>query len=59
MNLKRQFEINNGNLIDYFDVSLVSNDALLQKYLNSNNDARLKSIVATIQKEQNDVIRQQ
>ncbi len=57
MNLKRQYEIDNGNLIDYFDVSLVSNDALLQKYLNSNNDARLKSIVATIQKEQNDVIR--
>ena len=57
MNLKKQYEIDNGNLIDYFDVSLVSNDALLQKYLNSNNDARLKSIVATIQKEQNDVIR--
>lgn len=57
MNLKRQYEIDNGNLLDYFDVSLVSNDALLQKYLNSNNDARLKSIVATIQKEQNDVIR--
>ena len=27
------------------------------KYLNTNNDARLKSIVSTIQKEQNDVIR--
>ncbi len=57
MSLKRQYEIEKGNLIDYYDVDLVSNDGLLQKYLNSNNDARLKSIVATIQKEQNDVIR--
>ena len=30
---------------------------MLQKYLNSNNDSRLKSIVSTIQKEQNEVIR--
>lgn len=57
MSLKRQFEIEKGILQEYFDVNLVSNDNLLQKYLNSNNDARLKSIVATIQKEQNEVIR--
>lgn len=57
MTLKRQFEIEKGQLVDFFDVNLVSNDSLLQKYLNTNNDARLKSIVATIQKEQNDVIR--
>ena len=57
MSLKRQYEIDNGTLLEYFDVDLVSNDGLLQKYLNSNNDARLRSIVSTIQKEQNDVIR--
>ena len=57
LNLKRQFEIDKGKLLGYFDVDLVSNDELLQKYLNTNNDARLKSIVATIQKEQNAVIR--
>lgn len=57
MTLKRQYEIESGQLEEYFDVDLVSNDGLLQKYLNSNNDARLKSIVSTIQKEQNDVIR--
>ena len=57
MSLKRQFEIELGELQEYFDVDLVSNDELLQKYLSSNNDARLKSIVSTIQKEQNDVIR--
>ena len=57
MNLKRQYEIEKGQLIDYFDVELVANDSLLQRYLNSNNDSRLKSIVSTIQKEQNEVIR--
>lgn len=57
MTLKRQYEIEMGELLEYFDVDLVSNDELLQKYLNTNNDARLKSIVATIQKEQNEVIR--
>lgn len=57
MGLKRQFEIDDGQLINYFDVDLVSNDSLLQRYLNSNNDSRLKTIVATIQQEQNSVIR--
>lgn len=45
MSLKRQYEIEAGELQEYFDVDLVSQDSLLQKYLNSNNDARLKSIV--------------
>ena len=57
LTLKRQYEIESGQLIDYHDVDLVSNDTLLQKYLNDNNEARLKSIVSTIQKEQNEVIR--
>ena len=57
MLLKRQYEIENGELQEYFDVDLVLNDGLLQKYLNDNNDARLKSIVSTIQKDQNDIIR--
>ncbi len=59
MSLKRQYEIEAGELLECFDVDLVSNDNLLQKYLNSNNDTRLKSIVSTIQKEQNSVIRKQ
>lgn len=57
LQLKRQYEIRNGNLFGYQDVDLVSNDSLLQEYLNSNNDTRMKSIVSTIQKEQNNVIR--
>lgn len=56
--LKRQFEIEHGILEDFIDVDIASSDLLLQKYLSSNNnDARLKNIVATIQKEQNEVIR--
>lgn len=55
--LKRQFEIEDGELLNYFDVDIVSNDQLLQKYLQVNNDMRLKNIVSTIQKEQNYAIR--
>ncbi len=57
LDLKRQFDISDGILNNYFDVDLVANDVLLQKYLNDNNDSRLKSIVSTIQKEQNEIIR--
>jgi len=55
--LKRQFEIEKGKLLNYNDVDIVSNDVLLQKYLNDNNDVRLKNIVSTIQSEQNMAIR--
>ena len=57
LSLKRQFEIEKGELLNYFDVDLVTSDDILQKYLIQNNDSRLKNIVSTIQKEQNEVIR--
>lgn len=57
LKLKRQFEIENGKINKIFDVDIVSNDKLLQSYLGVNNDKRLKNIVATIQKEQNDIVR--
>ncbi len=57
LQLKRQYNIEDSKLIDYFDVDIVSNDQLLQTYLNTNNDKRLKNIVATIQGEQNYIIR--
>lgn len=57
LTLKRQYEIENGKLLSYHDVDFVSNDTLLQKYLNENNDMRLKNIVSTIQSEQNIAIR--
>ena len=57
MSIKRQFDIEDGKLLTYFDIDLVTGDKLLQKYLEKNNDSRLKTIISTIQKEQNDVIR--
>ncbi len=57
LQLKRQYNIEDSKLIDYFDVDIVSNDQLLQNYLNTNNDKRLKNIVSTIQGEQNYIIR--
>ncbi len=56
MSLKRQYEIEAGKLLGYFDIDSVSNDNLLEKNFNNSN-VRLKSIVPTIQKEQNSVIR--
>ena len=57
LKLKRQYNIENKELIDFFDVDTVSNDDLLKPYLSVNADARTKNIVSTIQKEQNDIIR--
>ncbi len=56
--LKRQFEIEAGKLLSYTDVDTVSNDELLQPYLGAGADTRLKNIVATIQEEQNRIIRE-
>ena len=55
--LKRQYQIENQNLIDYQDVDTVSNDEILKPYLNAKADTRLKNIVSTIQSEQNKIIR--
>ncbi len=57
MSLKRQIVINNKNVESIFDVDSVSDDELLKPYLGANADSRLKNIVATIQNEQNDIIR--
>ena len=55
--LKRQYNIENGKLISFQNVETVSSDELLNECLNASVDDRLKNIVATIQKEQNDIIR--
>ncbi len=57
LKLKRTYEIEDGKLLDYFDSEVVANDELLTKYLAKNKQAVLSEIVATIQKEQNDIIR--
>ncbi|MDE7285695.1 MAG: AAA family ATPase, partial [Lachnospiraceae bacterium] len=54
---KRTYEIDKGKLLDYFDSEVIANDDLLTKYLAKNKQAVLGEIVATIQKEQNEIIR--
>ena len=56
--LKRQIQIENGKLKSIYDVDSVSDDELLKPYLSASMDGRLKNIIATIQKEQNDIIRE-
>lgn len=57
LELKRTYEIDDGKLANYFDTEVVANDDLLMKYLSKNKQAVLGEIVATIQKEQNEIIR--
>lgn len=54
---KRTYEIDGDRLIDFYDSEVVANDELLTKYLAKNKEAVLGEIIATIQKEQNDIIR--
>ncbi|MDD4387501.1 MAG: RNA polymerase recycling motor HelD [Clostridia bacterium] len=57
LHLKRQIIIEDGKLSSIFDVDSVSDDELLKPYLGANADNRLKNIVASIQSEQNSIIR--
>lgn len=57
LKMKRTFDIDNGKLTGYFDSENTANDELLNKYLARNKQAVLGEIIATIQKEQNDIIR--
>lgn len=57
LSLKRQIIIQNGEVKEIFDVDSVSDDELLKPYLGASADNRLKNIVATIQGEQNNIIR--
>lgn len=57
ISLKRQYFIENQVLEKYSDIDLKTNDELLQVALEEKADDRLKNIVATIQGEQNNIIR--
>lgn len=55
--LKRQFIIREGRIQSLFDTGVTIGDELLQEVLGRHSDAQMKTIVATIQKEQNRIIR--
>jgi len=57
ISLKRQYFIENQVLEKYSDIDLKTTDQLLQVALEEKADDRLKNIVATIQEEQNSIIR--
>ncbi len=57
LSLKRQIIIQNKKIESIFDVDSVSDDELLKPYLGASADSRLKNIVASIQGEQNEIIR--
>lgn len=55
---KRQFIIKKAKLLGMFDSALDIKDEILQMVLSSNAGEKLKDIIMTIQKEQDDLIRQ-
>lgn len=55
--LKRQYIIEKQKLLKYVDINVTGNDELLDSALEEKADDRLKNIVATIQDEQNKIIR--
>ncbi|GKU79691.1 RNA polymerase recycling motor HelD [Paenibacillus sp. L3-i20] len=57
MTLKRQYIIRDGQIKSMFDTGVTIGDELLQQVLGRQSDAQMKSIVATIQQEQNRIIR--
>lgn len=54
---KRTYNVERDQLVDFFDSDVVANDDLLTSYLAKNKKAVLGEIIATIQKEQNLIIR--
>ena len=54
---KRQFLIQDSQIQSMFDTNETVGDEMLQHVLGEQNDATMQNIVATIQREQNDIIR--
>jgi len=57
MLLKRQYKIEKLSIVYMFDSSLSINDEMLREILGNSTDNRMKTIVTSIQREQNAVIR--
>lgn len=55
--LKRQFRIENGKMKFMFDSDIKIDDDILQEVLGQSKDEKMKTIVASIQREQNKAIR--
>ncbi|WP_125982516.1 RNA polymerase recycling motor HelD [Loigolactobacillus iwatensis] len=57
VSLKRQFLIENGQIKTMFDTQETIGDQMLMEVLGEQSDTKMKSIVTTIQREQNQIIR--
>ena len=57
ISLKRQYRIRAGKMEFMIESALPVHDDILQKELSANTDDKMKNIVATIQREQNRIIR--
>lgn len=55
--LKRQFQIEDGTIVTLYDTDQTVTDQMLLSALSEHSDTHMKSIVTTIQKEQNQIIR--
>lgn len=55
--LKRQYKIEDGQLINYFDSDVTVNDEILRNLLSQNVSTKMKQIVSSIQGEQNQIVR--
>lgn len=57
MTKKRQFSIKDGQIVNMFDTNESIGDQMLINVLNEKSSTQMKSIVTTIQREQNKIIR--
>ncbi len=57
LQLRRQFELNKDKLIGYFDTQVAIEDPMLLQSLSHAHSDKMQAITATIQKEQNTIIR--
>ncbi len=57
ISLKRQYKIEDGKLLSYFETDMTINDEILQEILSHNVSIKMKQIVSSIQKEQNEIVR--
>ena len=57
LTLKRQFMVEDGVIVTLFDTDETVGDQMLLEVLDESSDTKMKSIVTTIQREQNKIIR--